>query len=451
MPALILKDVAATNTADSPPPSVAAPAQPQLITSPSPSAASSVFAAAAAAMASMPHQPHAGGISCLYCAEVIDTAVEDYCQLGGRVGRFWHTRCVERSRERREHTMMLIRSMNQLADSFFQRLSTPPSSSSSTATGDGGSRIEGVGSQGSGDNVAVGGGTTSRTGRVRARDTGDEDDPSASNTEEVDPDTEGFSSATESDITISQGRAVGGVHQRKTVITLWDDSDVSDAEATMRRNSLRKEGAPFGGWNKRPPVVVGGPEQQNVMARDPLPPSSVGSEVQPDAAWNRPEVPKRAGWRPQATVYRSISFELDSAGNTIRPRPKRQRGKEARSKKEKEKEAPLRHHRNTDAAERPFSSTKQVMEGSQVLPRSVVSQLASPKEVSSSSSTSEDDASSFKERPKKKKKKKHKTEKGTPTLTPYIALLRGDWTHLSLAQYTCEAVNVPHAAKPSRR
>lgn len=48
---------------------------------------------------------------------------EQYCQLGGGA-RYWHTRCVESSRARRETTMMLMHSMNQLASTFIGRLST---------------------------------------------------------------------------------------------------------------------------------------------------------------------------------------------------------------------------------------------------------------------------------------------------------------------------------------
>lgn len=266
--------------------------------------------------------------------------------------------------------MMLMHSMNKLASNFFERLSTPPT-----------------------------------------LDTGDDDRSASNTTEEGDADTEGNSSATEGDLTIRNSSAP----TKKNVVTLWDDSDVSDAEATLRKE-LRPGVLPANATLKRSDEMSSGTRQLE----------DGGAELRPPTMpWGH-GVRRAAAWKPQATLYRSLSFELDSAGNTIRPKPKRQRAKE-REKMMKDKKHE-RQHRNTDAIPpAPPNSNSLEASASQDL-TCLVSPLTSPKPfalTSSSSHTSEDETATTlakergvendgcsRERERPRKKKRSKVEKG---------------------------------------
>jgi hypothetical protein len=312
---------------------------------------------------------------CLYCAEKVDIMSEQYCQLGGGA-RYWHTRCVESSRARRETTMMLMHSMNQLASTFIGQLST---------------------------------GTT-------VPDDQDADDRSTSNnTSDLDT-TDCFSSATEGDYTIRSGGGGGGGRGRKAV-TVWDDSDVSDVDITLRGynvvGSMRGSSSPSS--KRRPPVVVTNSS------------SSPSPSPSPFETVRRGMAPWGASLRPHGTFYRSLSFELDSAGNTIRPKPKRQKDKDAKEKSRKDKHPRFSPHKN--------SSTNNAGEGGEgrLMAMSSSSAMLSPRRTiqlqqlqqhplsgSLSSLSSDDDTP--KDRPRMRKKTKGSSDKGTTPIFEFVLL-----------------------------
>lgn len=311
---------------------------------------------------------------CLYCAEKVDIMSEQYCQLGGGA-RYWHTRCVESSRARRETTMMLMHSMNQLASTFIGQLST---------------------------------GTT-------APDDQDADDRSTSNnTSDLDT-TDCFSSATEGDYTIRSG---GGGRGRKAV-TVWDDSDVSDVDITLRGynvvGSMRGSSSPSS--KRRPPVVVTNSS------------SSPSPSPSPFETVRRGMAPWGASLRPHGTFYRSLSFELDSAGNTIRPKPKRQKDKDAKERSRKDKHPRFSPHKNNSSS----TNHNNAGEGGEgrLMAMSSSSAMLSPRRTtqlqqlqqhplsgSLSSLSSDDDTP--KDRPRMRKKTKGSSDKGT---TPMLNCL----------------------------
>ncbi|ELR16662.1 regulator of g protein signaling domain containing protein [Acanthamoeba castellanii str. Neff] len=303
---------------------------------------------------------------------------EQYCQLGGGA-RYWHTRCVESSRARRETTMMLMHSMNQLASTFIGRLSTG----------------------------------------TMAPDDQDADDRSTSNnTSDLDT-ADCFSSATEGDYTIRSDRGGGGGGggggRGRKAVTVWDDSDVSDVDITLRGHnvvgSMRGSSSPSS--KRRPPVVVTNASSSPSPSPSPSPFETVRRGMAP---WG-------ASLRPHGTFYRSLSFELDSAGNTIRPKPKRQKDKDAKEKSRKDKHPRFSPHKNNNSS----TNNSNAGDGGEgrMMAMSSSSAMLSPRRTTqlqqlqqhplsgSLSSLSSDDETP-KDRPRMRKKTKGSSDKGNP-------------------------------------
>jgi hypothetical protein len=264
--------------------------------------------------------------------------------------------------------MMLMHSMNKLASTFITRLST---------------------------------------GGAVCPDDQDGEDRSTSNTSDLETDC--FSSATEGDYTIRDRASGAGRGGRKGTVTVWDDSDVSDVDITLRGNnaansgwSMRSSSSPSN--NRRAPVVVTTTNSSSSPSPSPSPFDTVRRGVA-TPLWG-------ASLRPYGTFYRSLSFELDSAGNTIRPKPKRQKDKDKEKDKENSKEKSRKHQR----MDKGISPRSGVMESENRLIMSSNSAMLSPRRSNvqqkqkspSLSPLSSDDESHIlgKDRPRMRKKTK---------------------------------------------
>jgi hypothetical protein len=132
--------------------------------------------------------------------------------------------------------------------------------------------------------------------------------------------------------------------------------------------------------------------------------------------------PWGASLRPHGTFYRSLSFELDSAGNTIRPKPKRQKDKDAKEKSRKDKHPRFSPHKNNNSS----TNNSNAGDGGEgrMMAMSSSSAMLSPRRTTqlqqlqqhplsgSLSSLSSDDETP-KDRPRMRKKTKGSSDKGT--------------------------------------